>query len=124
MDNFERLPAHDATGGLNVCSHPDDDDDHGRVGHGTQGVEGADGVNSAGADASVAGQSSNAAGGAGAGIGGVSGDGLGESKLEVGEDGQAAQQQHQQQREGRVIPAKFLQLISAGLSTDLDPKVR
>lgn len=120
VDNFERLPAHDATGGLNVCSHTGDDDDD-RAQQETQGGESGDGVGAAGSEARVAGQS-NAVSGRGPDIGGVSWDGIGESKLEAGEDGQAAAQQ-QQQREGRVIPAKFLQLISAGLSTDLDPKV-
>lgn len=120
VENFERLPAHDATGGLNVCSHTDDDGDDGRGQQETKGGEGGDGVSAAGPETSVADQSDAVSGG-GAGIGGVSGDGVEESKLEAGEDGQAPPQQ--QQREGRVIPAKFLQLISAGLSTDLDPKV-
>lgn len=126
VENFERLPAHDATGGLNVCSHTDDnDDDVDRFAQQeTKGGESVDGVGAAGGEASVAGQSNAVSSGGGTEMGGVSGDGVGESKLEAGEEGQAAAaQQQQQRREGRVIPAKFLQLISAGLSTDLDPKV-
>lgn len=122
VENFERLPAHDATGGLNVCSHTDHDDDADRARQETKGGESGDGISAAGAEVSVAGQSVAISGGGGTEIGGVSGDGAGESKLDAGEGGRAAPQQ-QQQREGRVIPAKFLQLISAGLSTDLDPKV-
>lgn len=120
VENFERLPAHDATGGLNVCSHPEDGggDDDDLAQQETKGGESGDGVSVAGAGASVPGQS-NVGSGGGTETGGVGG----ESKLEAGEDGQAAAPS-QQQREGRAIPAKFLQLISAGLSTDLDPKVR
>lgn len=120
MENFERLPAHDATGGPNVCSHTGDDDDD-RAQQETKRGESGDAVSGPGAESSVAGQS-NAFSGGGTEIGGVSRDGLGESKLAAGEDGQAAPQQRQE-REARVIPAKFLKLISAGLSTDLDPKV-
>eukprot|EP00903_Cladosiphon_okamuranus_P010296 g9745.t2 len=119
VDNFERLPAHAATGGPNVCSRTDDDDD--RDQEETKGAKSGDGVGAAGAEASLARQSSALVGG-GPGLGGVSWEGGGEAKLEAGEDGQAAEGP-QQKREGRAIPAKFLQLISAGLSTDLDPKV-
>ncbi len=115
MENFERLPAHDATGGLNTCSYNDGD----RAQEETKDGSGGGDVNSLGADPSAAGQS-DPVGVGGAGIG--DGDGTEESKLEAGEDGQATQRR-QKAREGRVIPAKFLQLISAGLSTDLDPKV-
>lgn len=115
VENFERLPAHDATGGLNTCSYNDGD----RAEEETKDGSGGGDVNSLGADPSAAGQS-DPVGVGGAGIG--DGDGTEESKLEAGEDGQATQRR-QKAREGRVIPAKFLQLISAGLSTDLDPKV-
>lgn len=119
VENFEHLPAHDATGGLNVCGHPDDDDNDDVQ----QETKGGDGVSAAGGETTFGGQVNALSNGGGVDIGAVSGDGIGESKLEAGEDGQAPQQQQRQQRERKVIPAKFLQLISAGLSTDLDPKV-
>lgn len=121
VDNFERLPAHDATGGFNVGYRKDDDDNGDR--HQDETKDGGGGGGGGGVDASPGTATWSAAGGndaAGgdAGFGGMGGGEGGETKLE-GDD----EQPHPQQQEGRVIPAKFLQLISAGLSTDLDPKV-
>lgn len=113
VEHFERLPAHDATSGLYVCSNNGGDSN----GDGSQDAT-RDGVIE-GADASVA--TKRDAVGGGSGIVGVGGGG-GEAKLDEDENVETAQQK-ERQREGRVIPAKFLQLISAGLSTDLDPKV-
>lgn len=115
MENFERLPAHDATGGSNACSYNDDDQNGQETKDGDKNAD----ANPSGAEASAALQS-DAVGGGDAGS--RDGGGIGESKLDAGEDGLATQER-QNPREGRVIPAKFLQLISAGLSTDLDPKV-
>lgn len=124
MDNFERLPAHNATGGLEVVS-----------------VTGDSGL----ADGSTTGDGSDKPGGVdAAGDGGLGKEVEAGDKVEEGEDGKLAedgqerqqveQQEKQQEpeqqtiqrkrRDPRAIPAKFLQAISAGLSTDLDPKVK
>lgn len=120
--NFERLPAHDATGGLNVCYHTDGNND----GRG-EGKEGGDAI-SAGADGNTVGGNGVVGGGGGGGgdegVAAVGGAGAGDASLDGATDGWPSQHRQQQQDGGgRVIPAKFLQLISAGLSTDLDPKV-
>lgn len=121
VDNFERLPAHDASSGLYVCSHNGGDNSDRNQDETKDGVGGGE-VDILGADASVAGQSDAVGGGGGGGDASVAGGGMGEAKTEEGEDGEGPRQK-EKLREGRVIPAKFLQLISAGLSTDLDPKV-
>lgn len=122
VDNFERLPAHDATSGLYICSHNGAEHGSRSQDETKDGVGEGDAVTEA--DAVVAGQSDAVGGdgGGGGGGGAAAGAGEGEAKLEEDEHGEAGQQK-ERQRERRVIPAKFLQLISAGLSTDLDPKV-
>ncbi|CAB1106005.1 unnamed protein product [Ectocarpus sp. CCAP 1310/34] len=120
VDNFERLPAHDATGGFNVGYRKYDDENGDRRQDETKdgGGGGGGGVDASPATAAWSAAKRTDPAGRDAGFGGMGeGDG-GETKLE-GDD----ELPHPQQQEGRVIPAKFLQLISAGLSTDLDPKV-
>lgn len=118
VDNFERLPAHDATSGLYVCSQNGDDHGDRRQDESKDGVGECDVV--AEVDASIAGQNDAVGGGSG---GADAGGGEGEAKAEKEDEHRDAGQQKERQGERRVIPAKFLQLISAGLSTDLDPKV-
>lgn len=112
VENFERLPAHDATGGLEVSDENRSSDRAEPDAGGGAVTTGGDALGTGGGNVVR-------------GIGGDGGEssGLGESKaVEEGEGPQG--QQQQQQREARTIPAKFLQSINAGLSTNLDPKVR
>ncbi|CAM9880866.1 unnamed protein product [Ectocarpus sp. 4 AP-2014] len=119
VDNFERLPAHDATGGFNVGYRKDNGENGDRRQDETKdGGGGGGGVDASPATATWSAAERTDAAVGDAGFGGMGGGEGGESKLE-GED----ELSYPQQQEGRVIPAKFLQLISAGLSTDLDPKV-
>ena len=129
VDNFERLPTHDATGGTNVACSKDDG--------GAAVTETGVGADPSGGEGGLELQATGRSNGPGddgakresTADGGPAG---GEGKLaEEGEQGQGLLEQQQQQqqqqqlkpREPKAIPANFLQAISAGLSTSLDPKV-
>lgn len=111
MDNFERLPAHDTAWGSKIA---------------------ATDVNNTKADGSLtANQGSPEDITTGAGLTGTlnADEGAGTDAAEDSDPEDAKREKEQQQTQDRrqdlrSIPAKFLQAISAGLSTTLAPKVR
>ena len=131
MENFERLPAHDAMGGIERSYSGNAD---GSLGGGEPSMVFSppevsassvdDGVGTA--TAILAGDDRADETGTGAG-----GEGTTEVEAEA-EDAGEGEEEDQRVREGelrprressRAIPAKFLKAISAGLKVDLDPKV-
>lgn len=113
IENFERLPAHDAAGGMvDFTAH--DANEASREYQRGQGDPDTEGTTARPvADTVVSGK-------------GADGSGWNEAKSGSGEDAEAGGEpgRQGQRNEVRGIPAKFLQAISAGLSTSLDPKVR
>lgn len=118
VENFERLPAHDETGGIELydggACKSDVVEVEVEVDAG-EGVEASTTYSPANVDTSDPGDTA-----------GMSGSGSIAGEVRESEDGETRMRERDRPRlrtESKAIPAKFLQAISAGLSIDLDPKV-
>lgn len=129
VENFERLPAHDETGGIELYDSGSCNADVPEAGAEVEvdNGAGAEAGAKAEAEAEVSTTDSTAnvdTSGPGDTVG-ISGPDIG-GEVRTGEDGEprvGERGRRHLRTESKAIPAKFLQAISAGLSIDLDPKV-